>query len=184
MTCATDGPGDDNAGVDPDADRKLAGELLGNKAVSQHRSGHDGIGMIREAIRGTKDRQSAVTEQLVDVPARVDDGRTTISNSALNRATVSSAVSASENGVKSRMSTNITVTWRRPPVNTSSPCASSRAARAGGRKSRTPPEVVAAQPNRSACGSATPQAGSRRLGSTVAHGNHLGPGSDQTASVN
>jgi hypothetical protein len=98
MTCATDGPGDDNAGVDPDADRKLAGELLGNKAMNQHRSGHDGIGMIREAIRGTKDRQSAVTEQLVDVPARVNDGRITISNSALNRATVSSAVSASANG--------------------------------------------------------------------------------------
>ena len=47
-------------------------------------------------------------------------------DSALN-----SAVFASANGVKSRMSTNSTLTSRRSPVKTSSPCSSRRAAKAG-----------------------------------------------------
>ena len=63
--------------------------------------------------------------------AGVDDRGHHDPNRALSRATVSSAECASANGVKSRMSMNITVTLRRSPVNTSSPCSSRRAAKAG-----------------------------------------------------
>lgn len=90
-----------------------------------------GIGVCRKVVRCAEDGEGSVAKELVDVPPARTTAGTTISNSELSRATVSSAVLASANGVKSRMSMNITVTSRRSPVNTSSPCSSSRAASAG-----------------------------------------------------
>jgi len=84
--------------------------------------------MLGEVVGGTEDRERLVAEELVDVPSAVDDDDV---DNALRRAAVSSAVLVSANGVKSRTSTNITVTVRRSPVNTSSPCSRSLAARRG-----------------------------------------------------
>src|ERR1700744_2275638 len=102
LASAADGAGDHHTGVDPDADPKRAVKALGDAAGNL----------------------------LTGPPASTTAG-TTISNNALRRATVSSAVFDSANGVKSRTSTNITVPSRRSPVKTSSPCSSSRAANAG-----------------------------------------------------
>jgi hypothetical protein len=67
-----DGAGDHHTGVDADADAKFPSKPLGNQAMNQDRGGHGGIGMIEEIVWGTKDRQRAVTEELVDVPTRID----------------------------------------------------------------------------------------------------------------
>jgi hypothetical protein len=130
LSCAADGSGDHQTGVDPDLDRQLAAEALVNEAMINYRDGHCSLGVIHQVVRRAEDGQRAIGEELVDMTTRVDNGRHAISNSALRRATVSSAEFASTNGLKSRTSTNITVTSRRSPVKASSPCSSSRAARA------------------------------------------------------
>jgi hypothetical protein len=43
--------------------------------VNQHRGGDSGVGMLREVVRGAEDGESAVAEELVDVPTGVADGR-------------------------------------------------------------------------------------------------------------
>ena len=75
LASASDSASDQHTGVDPNTDPKLATEPLGDQPLNHHRSGHGGIGMIGKVVRGTKHGQSAVTEELVDVPTGVDHGR-------------------------------------------------------------------------------------------------------------
>src|SRR3977135_2603590 len=68
LACAADGAGDHLTGVDPDADPKPAAESRGDKAMNQHSGGHRGVGIVREVVGGAEDGQSAVAQELVDMP--------------------------------------------------------------------------------------------------------------------
>jgi hypothetical protein len=62
-----------NSSVDTDADPQRAAESLGHKAEDQQSRSHRRVGMIRQIIRGAEHRQRAIAEELVDMPAGVDD---------------------------------------------------------------------------------------------------------------
>src|SRR6476659_9301497 len=75
LASPADGACDHLARVDPDADPKLLAESLGDEAVNQRSGAHRGIGMTGKIVRGTEDCQSAVAEELVDMPTRVHNSR-------------------------------------------------------------------------------------------------------------
>jgi hypothetical protein len=61
LAAAADGACDHYTGVDADADPKRAAESLGDQPVNQNRGGDSGVGMIGEVVRGTENRERAIT---------------------------------------------------------------------------------------------------------------------------
>ena len=113
LAAAADGSGDHHPGVDPYADPKVPAESLGDKTVNQNSGGDSGIGMIRKVIRSAEDGQRPVTQELVDVPTGVDDSR---------HHDLEQRVEAGDRVLGGISLDDITVTSRRSPVKTSSPC--------------------------------------------------------------
>jgi uncharacterized protein DUF3631 len=71
LASPADGARDHCAGVDADADPKLATESLGDEAVDQHSGVQRRVGVIRKIIRRTEDSQSAVAKELIDMPTGI-----------------------------------------------------------------------------------------------------------------
>ena len=142
-----------STGVDPDADPKRAVEALGDETMNQHRCAHRGVGMIREIVGGAEDRQSAVAEELVDVPTGVDHGRHDDLEQGVEPGDgVLGGVRLGERGEVTDVDEHHRHLAALAGEHVVALLQAAAPPRPGRRRCRTQPEVVAAQPNPPACG--------------------------------
>ena len=107
---AAHGADDHRARVEPDADADLAAEAPSTSRAISQAAAQRVVGVVGQPLGGAEDRQQAVAEELVGVPLCSSTIGTTSSKNSFRKVTVSRALERSAKGVKSRTSTNITVT--------------------------------------------------------------------------